>query len=105
MTVTSKTLYRGNASTDVNTDVYTVPSTSTTTVITNIAVNNSGSSSATFTIKMDSFDIHTATPIAANTTVYIDCKQVLQANATPKKIKAGASSANVIFHFAGVEIV
>lgn len=101
MAVTSTVLFRGAATTTTTTTLYTVPS-STTTVVTNIAVANTGSSSYTFTLTLDNIDLHTTTTIAANTTVYIDCKQVL---ATTKTIKGGASNTAVNFHISGVEIV
>ena len=99
MATVSKALARTAAATSSAT-LYTVPS-STTTVITNIAVCNNASSSATFTILLDDIELHKDTAIAANTTVYIDCKQVL---ATTKTIKGLASAVTVDFHISGVEI-
>jgi hypothetical protein len=49
------------------------------------------------------FDLHTATTIAANTTVYIDCKQVIT-NAGAELIRGSASATSVNFHISGVEI-
>jgi predicted solute-binding protein len=104
MATTSKTLYRNAASTTTTTLLYTAPA-STTTVITNIAVTNTSASSQTFTLALGGvttpITIHAATTIAANTTVYIDCKQVL---ATTERITGGASATSVNFHIAGVEI-
>jgi hypothetical protein len=100
MATTSKALFRGAATTTTSTLLYTVPS-ATTTVVTNIAVTNTAGSAYTFTLSLDNIDLHTATAIAANTTVYIDCKQVLTA---AKTIKGGASNASVMFHISGVEI-
>jgi hypothetical protein len=99
MAVTSKALARTSAATSSAT-LYTVPS-STTAVITNIAVANTATSAATFTILLDDVDLHTTTAIAANTTIYIDLKQVL---ATTKTIKGFASATTVDFHISGVEI-
>ena len=73
MATTSKVLFRGAASTSSAT-LYTTPS-ATTTVVTNIAI--------------------------ANTTAYIDLKQVLDATDT---IKGLASATTVDFHISGVEI-
>lgn len=101
MATTTKALFRGAATTTTSTTLYTVPS-ATTTVVTNIAVTNTAGSAYTFTLSLDNIDLHTATTIAANTTIYIDCKQVL---ATTKTIKGGASNASVMFHISGVEIV
>lgn len=106
MATTSKTLYRGVASGTTTTAVYTVPA-STTTVVTNIAVTNTLAGAATFTLAMGpssaEITLHAATTIAANTTVYIDLKQVLTAG---QRITGGASSnPGINFHIAGVEIV
>ena len=100
MATTSKALFRGAATTTTSTTLYTVPS-ATTTVVTNIAVTNTAGSAYTFTLSLNNIDLHTATTIAANTTVYIDCKQVITATQT---IKGGASNAAVMFHISGVEI-
>lgn len=100
MATTTKALFRGAATTTTSTTLYTVPS-ATTAVVTNIAVTNTAGSAYTFTLSLDNIDLHTATTIAANTTIYIDCKQVL---ATTKTIKGGASNASVMFHISGVEI-
>ena len=99
MATTSKALARGAAATS-STTLYTVPS-STTTVVTNIAVCNNTSTAGTFTILLDDVELHKDTPIAANTTAYIDLKQVL---ATTKTIKGLASATTIDFHISGVEI-
>ena len=98
-TTTSKALARTAAATS-STTLYTVPS-ATTTVVTNIAVTNTAGSAGTFTLTLDGVALHTTTAIAANTTVYIDLKQVLAAT----KVIAGLASAVTInFHISGVEI-
>lgn len=99
-TVTSKALFRGAATTTTSTTLYTVPA-STTAVVTNIAVTNTGSSDYTFTMSLDNVALHTTTTVLANSTAYIDCKQVLAAAAT---IKGGASNTAINFHISGVEI-
>jgi len=99
MATTSKALFRGAASTS-STTLYTVP-VATTAVVTNIAVANSATSSATFTILLDDIELQKDSTIEANTTVYIDLKQVL---ATGKTIKGLASAITVDFHISGVEI-
>ena len=104
MAVTSKALFRGAASTS-NTTLYTVPTTSTTTVVTNIAISNTASSAATFTINLDSVALISGASIAANTLVSFDIKQVIPANATPKTISGSASAVTVNFHISGVEVV
>ena len=99
MPTVTKALAREAAATSSAT-LYTVPA-ATTTVITNIAVTNSATSGATFTLLLDDVDLHTTTAIAANTTVYIDLKQVL---AAAKTIKGFASATTIDFHISGVEI-
>jgi hypothetical protein len=99
MATTTKALARIAAATS-STTLYTVPA-STTTVITNIAVCNNAATAATFTILLDDIELHKDTAIAANSTAYIDLKQVL---ATTKTIKALASAITVDFHISGVEI-
>lgn len=101
MAVTSKVLFRGSATTTTTTTLYTVPA-STTAVVTNIIVTNTSASSRTFTLSLDGVSLHTATPLAANSTAYIDLKQVLAAT---KTIQGGASTTDVRFHISGVEIV
>jgi hypothetical protein len=64
-------------------------------------VANTAGSAGTFTLLLDDVDLHTTTAIAANSTVYIDCKQVL---ATTKTIKGFASATTIDFHISGVEI-
>ena len=103
MATTSKTLFRGAAVTS-NTTLYTVPTTSTTTVVTNIGITNTAASSATATVNLDGVAVLSAVTIAANTTAFIDLKQVLDANATPKVIAGSASATTVNFHISGVEI-
>jgi hypothetical protein len=99
MPTVTKALARESAATSSAT-LYTVPA-ATTAVITNIAVANTDSSAGTFTLLLNDVDLHTTTAIAANTTVYIDLKQVLAATQT---IKGFASATTIDFHISGVEI-
>ena len=99
MATTTKALARAAAATSSAT-LYTVPS-STTAVVTNIAVTNTAGSAGTFSLLLDDVSLHTTTAIAANTTVYIDLKQTL---ATTKTIKGFASATTINFHISGVEI-
>lgn len=100
MATATKALFRGAATTNTATTLYTVPS-ATTTIVTNIAVTNTGASAYTFTLALAGTALHTTTAIAANTTVYIDCKQVLAATNT---ITGGASNTAVNFHISGIEV-
>lgn len=99
MATLTKALARAAAATSSAT-LYTVPA-STTAVITNIAVTNTAGSAGTFSILLDDVSLHTTTAIGANTTVYVDLKQVL---ATTKTIKGFASAVTINFHISGVEI-
>jgi len=104
MATTSKALFRGAASL-TSTTLYTVPTTSTTTVVTNVLVANTAASSATFDLSIDGVQIANDIAVAANDTLSIDLKQVIPANATPKTITGLASATTVNFHISGVEIV
>jgi hypothetical protein len=103
MAVTSKLLFRGAASTG-STTLYTQPNTSTTTVVTNIAICNTSASSGTFTLNIDGVAVQSGASIAANTTAYIDLKQVIPASNPAKTITGLASASTINFHISGVEI-
>lgn len=103
MPVISKLLFRGAASTS-NTTLYTQPNTSTSTVVTNIAVTNTAATAGTFTIKLDGVDLVSAAAIAANTTAFLDVKQVIPANNPVKTIAGSASATTINFHISGVEV-
>jgi len=104
MANTPKALFRGAATTTTTTVLYTVPAL-TTTAVTNIIIVNTAASSATFTLGMGTAGantaLHTTTTIPANSTIYLDIKQVL---ATTNTITGGASATTVSFHISGVEI-
>lgn len=100
MATTSKTLFRGAASTSSAT-LYTVPA-STTAVITNIVICNETASSQTARILLNGTSLIYDAPIAANSVAVFDLKQPLSATQT---IAGLASSTSVDFHIAGVEIV
>lgn len=104
MGVTSKALARTAASTS-NTTLYTVPNSSTTTIVTNIAITNTGTSAATATINLDGVAIISGVSVSANQTYVIDLKQVIPADATPKTISGSASATTIRFHISGVEVV
>jgi hypothetical protein len=99
MATTTKVLARTAAATG-STTLYTVPA-ATTTVVSNIAVCNTSASAQTFTLGLNAVSLHTTTAIAANSTVYIDLKQVLNATQT---ITGLASATSVNFHISGVEV-
>jgi hypothetical protein len=96
-----KRLFRGAATTTTTTVLYTVPAL-TTTVVTNIAVVNTAAAAATFTLGLAGTSLQTTSAIAANSTIYIDLKQVLL---TTNTITGGASAITVSFHISGMEIV
>lgn len=100
MATTVKALYRGAATTNTATTLYTVPA-STTAVVTNIVITNTSASSGTYTLALDDVSIATTVTIGGLDSVVIDMKQVL---ATTKTIKGGASATSINFHISGVEI-
>ena len=104
MAVTSKVLARTAAAT-TSTTLYTQPNTSTITVVTNINVTNTTTAAATFTISIDSVALQSASTLAANSTAYLDLKQVIPASDPAKLITGEASTTGVNFHISGVEIV
>ena len=100
MATTSKTLFRGAATTTVGTTLYTVPS-ATTTIVTNIAVTNTAASAGPFTLGLGGTNFATTVTVGANDTTLIDLKQALTATQT---ITGGASAVTINFHISGVEI-
>ena len=99
MPTLTKVLARTAAATS-STTLYTVPG-ATTTVVSNIAVTNTSASAQTITLTLNAVALHTTTAIAANSTVYIDLKQVLAAT----QVIAGLASATTVnFHISGVEV-
>lgn len=100
-TNTPKVLFRGAATTTLTTTLYTVPA-STTAIVTNIVISNTGSTSYTFDLALDGIKTHAGSTIGANTSIYIDLRQVL---ATTKTIQGGASNTAVNFHISGIESV
>ena len=99
MPTISKALARTAAAT-TSTTLYTVPA-STTTIVTNIVVDNTSASDQTFTINLDGVALLSSAAIAANASAFFDLKQVL---ATTKTITGLASATSVTFHISGVEI-
>jgi hypothetical protein len=103
MATVTKALFRGAATTSSAT-LYTVPNTSTTTVVTNILIANTSGASATFDMSIDGIQIANDVVVSGNDTLSLDMKQVIPANATPKTITGLASATTVNFHISGVEI-
>jgi hypothetical protein len=99
MATVTKVLARTLAST-LSTNLYTTPA-GTTTVITNIVISNSSSSSATATILVNNIGLLNSVAIAANSSAFFDLKQVLPAT---QLIAGSASTVAVSFHISGVEI-
>jgi len=100
MATVSKALFRGAATTNTATTLYTVPS-STSTVVTNIVVTNTAGASGTFTIALNGTSIAATVTVGAYDSTSIDLKQVL---ATTNTITGGASATTINFHISGVEI-
>ena len=103
MATTTKALARTAAATS-STTLYTMPNTSTVTVVSNIVLANAATSASTATIAIDGVTIVPAVSIPANSVVGFDMKQVIPANATPKIITGFASTSAVSIHISGVEI-
>jgi len=99
MATVTKALARTPAATSSAT-LYTVPS-ATTTVVTNIVVDNTAGAAATFSILLDGVELLSAAAVDANSSVFFDLKQTL---ATTKIIAGFASATTVKFHISGVEI-
>jgi hypothetical protein len=100
MANTAKALFRGAATSNTATVLYTVPS-STTTVVTNVVVvNTNTSATATYTLALDGVGLFPGTTIPAGGVVTLDIKQVLT---TTKTITGGASATTVNFHISGME--
>ena len=100
MAVTSKVLFRGAAAT-TSTTLYTTPATATA-VVTNIGVTNTTTGSVTASILFDDVAILSGVSVAANTSIFVDLKQVVDPSDT---IKGSASTTAVNFHISGVEII
>jgi hypothetical protein len=104
MATTTATLARTAFATTTG-DLYTVPTETTTTIITNVVVVNTSAGSASFNIELDGVELFNDTVIAANSTISVDLKQVLQQQpGTGKKITGSATSDTVKVHISGVEI-
>jgi hypothetical protein len=100
MATASKTLFRGAATTDTETTLYTVPA-ETTTVVTNIIVANTAATPGTFTLRLDGVIFANTVTIGANDSAILDVKQVLNAG---QILAGGASATTINFHIGGVEI-
>jgi hypothetical protein len=103
MATLPKAFARGSFATSVA-DIYIVPTNSTTSIVTNIVISNTTNSQQTFTILLDEVEIFNTTPIAANSTVSIDLKQVLDASTSLKKITGFATATTVKYHISGIEL-
>lgn len=99
MPVVSKALARTAAAT-TSTTLYTTPAGSTA-VVTNIAICNPSLANGTATILLNDIELLGGVSVPANSTTFVDLKQVLPASQT---IKGFASSTSMDFHISGVEI-
>lgn len=100
MPTTPKILFRGAATTNTGTTIYTVPA-STTTIVTSIVITNTAGSAGTFTLALGGTNLATAVSVGANDSTVLDLKQVLTATQT---ITGGASATTINFHISGVEV-
>jgi len=100
MATVSKALFRGNATTNTATALYTVPS-GTTAVVTNLVVTNTAGGAGTFSISLNGVSLATTVTVGAFDSTVVDLKQVLLQT---QSIQGGASATTINFHIAGVEI-
>jgi hypothetical protein len=99
MATNTTVLFRGNATTG-NATLYTVPS-GRTTIVTNIVITNDSSAVQTFTLNLNGIPIQSASSLPANSSMYLDLKQVLPASQT---ITGSASATSISFHISGIEV-
>ena len=104
MAVTPVVMARAAAATS-NTTLYTVSSTSATAIVTNIAVTNTTTASQTFSLNLDTVALFSSATLAANSTQFVDLKQVIPANSPAKTITGSASTTAVTFNISGVEVI
>lgn len=97
---TAKVLFRGAATTNTGTTLYTVPA-STTTIVTNIVVTNTSGSSGVFTLGLGGVNLATTVTVGAYDSTIIDLKQTIT---TTQTITGGASATSINFHISGIEI-
>lgn len=97
---TPKILFRGAATTNTATTLYTVPA-ATTAIVTSIVITNTAGSAGTFTLGLGGTNLATNVTIGANDSTVLDIKQVLTATQT---ITGGASATSINLHISGVEI-
>lgn len=100
MANTAKVLFRGAATTNTATTLYTVPS-ATTTVVTSIVVTNTAVSSGSFSLSLGGVSLATTVTVGALDSTVIDLKQAITAGQT---IQGGASATSINIHISGVEI-
>jgi hypothetical protein len=100
MPTSTKALFRGAATTNTATTLYTVPS-ATVTVVTNIVITNTAAAAGTFTLGLGGTNLATTVTVGAYDSTVLDIKQPLTATQT---ITGGASATTINFHISGVEI-
>ena len=104
MPVTPKVMFRGAATTNTATVLYTVPASPVYSIVTNVIVTNTAATAGTFTFSIDGVAVASASTIGANSIAVFDIKQVIPANATPKTITGGASATTINYNISGVEV-
>lgn len=100
MADTNYSLFRGNATATTST-LFTSASGSAT-LVTNIAITNPTTSSATYSLSLGGFTLQGTSIVQPNATQYIDLEQPVFNGET---ITGNASTTAVVFHIAGFDIV
>lgn len=103
MPVTQKLFFRGAASTS-NTTLYTAPNTSTSFIVTHIAVTNTDSADRAFSLSIGGTVFAQTVTVGGYDTSLFDLKTVVPASNPALTITGSATSTNVNFHISGVEI-
>jgi hypothetical protein len=99
MATNTPTLFYRGAATTTSTNIYTVPS-ATTSILTDIVVSSTDSNQQTVTIYVDGVVLIPTVPVPSNSVLNFQFRTVMGAG---KTITALAGSTNVFLHVSGVQ--
>ena len=99
MPVTPTALARAAAVSGTNTLIFT--GVGSPTIITNVVIANSGTTSAAFTMTISGIPILGAVTIPANSSAFFDLKQVVNSGTT---VSGFATTSSISYHISGVTI-